>query len=188
MYCGHARLCVCLSAATCPQYCMDPDVTWSSGRGCPLVVHYWADMQSVHGLHCYGNITQTLVTSLRPYRDMTTWCERSAGSGLCMLLAGDLRVTGRHSQNCTAYMGSGRGWLAGDWPSMGGGVLNITVAASTVGFHWWRSGNITRTQNVSECMLVLALCLVVFVNVLIAVFLCDLCVQMGPGCLSTVVN
>ena len=27
--------------------------------GCPLVVRYWADLQSVHGLHCYGNITQT---------------------------------------------------------------------------------------------------------------------------------
>jgi len=54
MYCGHARLCVCLSAA----YCTDPDVTWGSGRGCPLVVHYWADLQSVHGLRCYGNITR----------------------------------------------------------------------------------------------------------------------------------
>jgi len=45
MYCGHARLCVlsvCLSAAACPHYCTDPDVTWGSGRGCPLVVHYWA--------------------------------------------------------------------------------------------------------------------------------------------------
>jgi len=49
---------VCLSAATRPHYCMDPDVTWGSGRGCPLVVHYWADLQSGHGLHCYGNITQ----------------------------------------------------------------------------------------------------------------------------------
>ena len=29
------------------------------GMGCPLVVHYWADLQSVHGLHCYGNITRT---------------------------------------------------------------------------------------------------------------------------------
>ena len=56
-------------------------------------------------------------------------------------------------------MESGRGWLAGDWPSTGG-VLNITAAAWTAGFHWWRSGNITRTQNVSEYMLVLALCLV----------------------------
>ena len=26
-----------------------------SGRGCPLVVHYWADLQSAYGLHCYGN-------------------------------------------------------------------------------------------------------------------------------------
>jgi len=45
MYCGHARLygclSVCLSAATCPHYCTAPDVTWESGRGCPLVVQYW---------------------------------------------------------------------------------------------------------------------------------------------------
>jgi len=47
---------VCLSAAVCLHYCMDPDVTWGNGRGCPLVVHYWADLQSVHGLCCYGNI------------------------------------------------------------------------------------------------------------------------------------
>jgi len=36
MYCGHARLCVCLcvslSAAAFPHYCTDPDVTWGSGR------------------------------------------------------------------------------------------------------------------------------------------------------------
>ena len=50
---------VCLSAAACPHYCTDPDVTWGSGRGCPLVVHYWADLQSVHGLRCCGNITRT---------------------------------------------------------------------------------------------------------------------------------
>ena len=63
MYCGHSRLyvslcvcvCVCLSAAACLHYCTDPDVTWGSGRGCPLVVHCWTDLQSVHGLRCYGN-------------------------------------------------------------------------------------------------------------------------------------
>ena len=55
MYCSHARLCVCLSAAACLHYYTDPDVTWRSGRGCPLAVHYWADLQSVHGLRCYGN-------------------------------------------------------------------------------------------------------------------------------------
>jgi len=48
------------------------------------------------------------------------------------------------------------------WPVTGrrrGGVLNITAAARTAGFQWWRSGDITRTQNVSEYVLVLALCL-----------------------------
>ena len=59
-------------------------------------------------------------------------------------------------------MASGHGWLAGDWPSTGS-VLNITAAAWTAGFHWWHSGNKTRMQNVSQCMLVLALCLVVHV-------------------------
>jgi len=48
------------------------------------------------------------------------------------LLAGDWQVTGGGaSQNCAPYMGSGRGWLAGDWS-----VLNITAAAWTAGFHW----------------------------------------------------
>ena len=60
MYCGHARLCVCvcvcLSAVVRPHYCTDPDVTWGRGRGCHLVVHYLADLQSVHGCRCYDNI------------------------------------------------------------------------------------------------------------------------------------
>jgi len=63
MYCGHVRLCVCMSvclcAVACPHYCTEPDVTWESGRGCHLVVHYGADLQSVHGLRGYGNITRT---------------------------------------------------------------------------------------------------------------------------------
>ena len=64
------RVCVsvCLSAAVRPQYCTDPDVTWGVVEAAP----YWADLQSGHGLRCYSNITQTLVTSLRPSRDMTT--------------------------------------------------------------------------------------------------------------------
>ena len=45
------------------------------------------------------------------------------------------------------------GWLAGDWPSMGRSQHYCSG-------QWWRSGDITRTQNVSEYMLVLALCLV----------------------------
>ena len=89
MYCGHVRLCVCLSAAVRQHYCTDSDVT--------------------------------------------------------------------------PYMASGHGWLAGDWPSTGG-VLNITAAAWTADFHWWCSGDITRRQNISEYMRVLALCLVIIVT------------------------
>ena len=53
IYCGHARLCVCLSVAACLHYCTDPDVTWGSFvllRGFAI---------SAHGLRCYDNITQT---------------------------------------------------------------------------------------------------------------------------------
>ena len=57
--CLSVCLSIWLSAAACPHYCTDPDVTWGSGRGCPLVVHCWADLQSLHGLRCYGNITRT---------------------------------------------------------------------------------------------------------------------------------
>ena len=61
MYSGHARLSisvsVCLSLAAFQYYCMDPDVTWGIGMGCLLVVHWWADLQSVHGFRCYDNIT-----------------------------------------------------------------------------------------------------------------------------------
>jgi len=74
-------------------------------------------------------------------------------------------------------MGTGRGWLAGDWPSTGG-VLNITAAVWTAGFHWWRSGTKKRTQNVSEYMLVLALCLVNVVNVAVVVMYSDAAVSL----------
>jgi len=60
MYIGHGRLCVCvpvcLFLAAFPHYFTDPDVTWGSGRGCRLVEHYCADLQSVHGFRCYDNI------------------------------------------------------------------------------------------------------------------------------------
>jgi len=77
MYCGHARLCVCVSVCLSvrgrtPTLLHGPGCNLGRGRGCPLVVHFWADLQSVHGLRWYGNITRTLVTSLRPSRDMTT--------------------------------------------------------------------------------------------------------------------
>ena len=56
-----------------------------------------------------------------------------------------------------------------------GGVLNITAAAWTAGF-LWRSRNKKRTQNVSEYMLVLALCLGSFLWPLASVTLCSFCI------------
>jgi len=85
------------------------------------------------------------------------------------LLAGDLRVTGGVLKIAR------RIWEVGVacWPvtgrRRGGGVFNITAAAWTAGFHWWRSGNIMRTQNVSEYMLVLALCLVVVIDAVVMI-------------------
>ena len=62
------RLCVCLSV--CLYVCLSvrgrmptllhgPGCNLGSGRGCPLVVQYWADLQVVHGLRCFGSITRT---------------------------------------------------------------------------------------------------------------------------------
>jgi len=60
MYSGYARLSVCLSVRDrMPTLLHGPGCNLRSGRGCPLVVHYWTALQSVHGLRCYGNITRT---------------------------------------------------------------------------------------------------------------------------------
>jgi len=59
MYSGHGRLCVCLSVPRCiPALLHGPGctVTWENDMGCPLVVHYWADLQSVYGFRCSDNI------------------------------------------------------------------------------------------------------------------------------------
>ena len=130
-HCASVCLCLCLSVAICPHYCMDLDVTWGNGRGCPLVVHYWADLQSVALLWQHNANPSYKLASIPRYDDIV------------QTFGGVWHAAGR--------------WLAGD-----GGVLNITGAAWTAGFQWWRSGDITRTQNVSEYMLVLALCLVHF--------------------------
>jgi len=71
MYIGHDRLWVCLSLTTFLHYCMDLDVTWGNGRGCHLVVHYWAYLQSVHAVACISLL-----------RQHSAKCEMSAGA--CM--------------------------------------------------------------------------------------------------------
>jgi len=70
---------VCLSLAAFQHYCTDPDVTWGNGRRCPLVVHYWADLQSVHGFHCYDSMVRTRNISeclYSLYAWLVEWCER----------------------------------------------------------------------------------------------------------------
>jgi len=50
MYIGYGRLCVCLSVLRrIPTLLNGPGYNSGNGRGCPLVAHYWADLQSVHG-------------------------------------------------------------------------------------------------------------------------------------------
>ena len=139
-------LCVCLSAAVRPHYCTDPDVTWGHGRGCLLVVHYWADLQSGHGLRCYGNITRTLVPSLRPSRDDDI--VRTAGwAGSARVAAG----AGRRHSSPDARRRPATGGRRGAPPkpraaygkrarparrrlAADGGVLNITAAVWNAGF------------------------------------------------------
>jgi len=69
---------VCLSAAAFPPYCTDPDVIWENGRGCHVLVHCWADLQLVHGLHCYNNIApQVLAVGARQH---SSECEMSVST------------------------------------------------------------------------------------------------------------
>ena len=61
VYWSRASVCLCVCVSVClslgafPNYCTDPDVTWRKSRGCPLVVHYWADLQPMHGFRYYDN-------------------------------------------------------------------------------------------------------------------------------------
>ena len=62
MYIGHARLCVCVCASVprrIPTILHRSRCNLGNRRECPLVVHYWADLQSVHGFRCYDNTART---------------------------------------------------------------------------------------------------------------------------------
>ena len=134
MYCSHARLCVCLSV--CVPVCVSvrgrmPTLTSGSGMGCPLVVHYWADLQSVHGLCCYGNTIE-----------MRGRAQRQSA-----------RPTARRTHATHAHCACRR-----RLPSPA--IKWDAPAACAVPFRPYSGGVVTRTLNVSEYMLVLALCLV----------------------------
>jgi len=89
VYIGHGRLrvCVyvCLSLAAFPHYCTDPGVTWGNGRGYPLVVHYWADLQSVHGFRCYDNTRVCKLIALCTANAYSAEREMSASACTCSM-------------------------------------------------------------------------------------------------------
>ena len=47
---------ICLSLSAFPHYCAHPGASSGNGRVCSLVLHYWADLQSVHRFRCYDNV------------------------------------------------------------------------------------------------------------------------------------
>jgi len=84
---------VCLSLAACPHYCTDLDVTWVNGTGCPLVLHYCADFQSVHGFRCYDNTAPNAK------------CQRVLVLALCLV-------------SCPADEQTWQAWIGNQWNSM----------------------------------------------------------------------
>ena len=85
--CASVCVSVCLSVAVRPHYCTDPDVTWGHGGSCPLVVHYWADLQSGHGLHCYGNNANPSY-KLACTRSMPSYISRVVNDAKCIVVTG----------------------------------------------------------------------------------------------------
>jgi len=78
------------------------------------------------------------------------------------LLAGDWWVTGGVLKIVRRIWEAGvAGWLA---TGRRRDLSQHYCGGLHCGFHWWRFGNITRMQNVSEYMLVLAVCLVPLVD------------------------
>jgi len=55
-----------------------------SGRGCPLVVHCWADLQSVHGFRCYDNIQPANWQLMRTWQRTGESGEREMSASTCL--------------------------------------------------------------------------------------------------------
>jgi len=56
-----------------------------SGMGCPLVVQYWADLQSVHGFRCCDNIAPHVLAVGAHYSvAANAKCQRVLVLGVCL--------------------------------------------------------------------------------------------------------
>jgi len=81
---GHSRLCVCLSLPRCiPTLLHGPRCNLGNGRGRPLVMHFWADVQSVHGCRCYDNIHVCMLMALYMANAYSAEREMSASACTC---------------------------------------------------------------------------------------------------------
>jgi len=89
MYIGHARLClsesVCLSVLRrMPTLLHGPGRSFDEWQGSPLVVHYWVDLQSVHGFRRYDNIALNVKSASACTPSMPgciNGCGRGGGEG-----------------------------------------------------------------------------------------------------------
>jgi len=72
---------VCLCLAAFPHYCMDRDVTWGNRRACPLVVHYWADLQSVCTVRV--SLLCNVVPNVKCQRVLCTRCNSTRSVSVC---------------------------------------------------------------------------------------------------------
>jgi len=75
-------LSACLSLGPFPHYCTDPDVTWEMVgvlSSCALL----ADLQSVHGFRCYGNIPVCKLIALYAYTANAYSAEREMSASDC---------------------------------------------------------------------------------------------------------
>jgi len=84
---------VYLSYAAFPHCCMDPDVTWGNGRGCSVVVHYWADLQLVHGFRCCYKIVPNVK------------CQQVFVLAVCLVNTSQVCLSERLRPECSVYTG-----------------------------------------------------------------------------------
>ena len=107
MYIGHARLClsesVCLSVRRCmPTLLHGPGCSFDEWQGSPLVVHYWAGLQSVHGFRRYDNIALN-AKSASAYTRFMPGCINGCGR--------ERRGRGKVDFTCTRWYVAGAAFL-----------------------------------------------------------------------------
>jgi len=81
MYIGHGYLCVCLSV--CLPVCPSPHSHTTARTRYPLVVHYCADLQSVHEFRCYDNIHVHVCKLIALYTTNAYIAEREMSASAC---------------------------------------------------------------------------------------------------------